>query len=473
MYSDHKRKKFPGSLYVRVKGVVPSKPLVTLSTPDRSSSKDVPDVASPAEASSAAPKISVAEWSRLPTQSCKLPNNKYADVPVSRRGASCVAFSHSGMFLACGSFAKLVVFNVVERKETARLAGHSGLVYEVDWSWDDTLLLSVSADCSAMVWSMKPLTKTPLFVLPHPSFVYCGKWLWSGGRLVTGGKDSTMRLWENSEFGFELLEEIEGHHGFISAVETRGDSLMFSGDSLGEVVMWTLEEGNWAISRKFSLRETAGAVVDAIHLHPGQRRIVVTSRGRGSIMLDVAAGVAVHTYRETHLNARSVTCLSPCGSLLFSFSPCNIINVWEFDTGNLVATYNQVFPDIGLSQTELSGSITYHSLEHMAAFAVLGCNYPVVLLDFDYHNDRSARLGLTLNNIGKPLELEPRGTPLKPCEEKNERNFPSSTEEDKNSTEDKLAAIVRKIDRVLAVKREMTSHTSLRPSHSKEKPITD
>ena len=53
--------------------------------------------------------------------------------------------------------------------------GHLNLVYDLEWSDDNELLLSASSDGTARVWDTTKFSAAPLKTLPHPCFVYCAR----------------------------------------------------------------------------------------------------------------------------------------------------------------------------------------------------------------------------------------------------------------------------------------------------------
>ncbi len=77
------------------------------------------------------------------------------------------------------------------------IGGHSGPVYELDWS-DHRTLLSASGDGTAQVWR---LGRDRREVLEHPAFVYCARFHPGAGAevVVTGGYDRVIRVWRWGE----------------------------------------------------------------------------------------------------------------------------------------------------------------------------------------------------------------------------------------------------------------------------------
>lgn len=68
------------------------------------------------------------EWSRIPGQSCRLPNTRIATLYPDPKGCLAVSFSHNGIFLACGTCNDIFIYavdGVLER----RLINHLGNLF--------------------------------------------------------------------------------------------------------------------------------------------------------------------------------------------------------------------------------------------------------------------------------------------------------------------------------------------------------
>lgn len=73
---------------------------------------------------------------------------------------------------------------------------HVGRVYQVAWSADSRLLVSGSKDTTLKVWDMK--RKKLMFDLPgHADEVYAVDWSPDGEKVASGGKDRRLRIWRN------------------------------------------------------------------------------------------------------------------------------------------------------------------------------------------------------------------------------------------------------------------------------------
>lgn len=76
----------------------------------------------------------------------------------------------------------------------AALRGHVQAVYTVAWSADSRLLVSGSKDSTLKVWNIK--NKKLAEELPgHEDEVFAVDWAPDGSRVASGGKDKILKLW--------------------------------------------------------------------------------------------------------------------------------------------------------------------------------------------------------------------------------------------------------------------------------------
>ncbi len=92
-------------------------------------------------------------WSRLAGQPCRIPNNQILKLPSGKKGCYSIRFSKSGSYLACAlveenQLSPIAVYEIPDGKLYTKLNGHFGLVYDIDWSYDDKYIVSASNDAT-------------------------------------------------------------------------------------------------------------------------------------------------------------------------------------------------------------------------------------------------------------------------------------------------------------------------------------
>ncbi|KAK7792381.1 hypothetical protein R5R35_007733 [Gryllus longicercus] len=417
--------RYPATLYVTVKGVIPPEniqpALRSQVVLQQEKTSDVLEFyksqdgenASKSSIGSHKNKMNNTEvqscpvWSRLPAQSCKVPNESKLNISTLAKGCFLVKFSNSGLLLACTmaneEMFSINLYTIPDGKEYAVFLGHRGLIYDLCWSSSDSMLLSGSADCTVCIWDVEKKRLNCLQMLPHPSFVYSAKfhghrsWL-----LATGCNDHIVRLWvrQHKANEYNLVQELEGHEGFINSLCFIQENGLLSADSMGSIFLWSCDKQSfsrknivpWEKVREFCVRELRGVVINKVIVHPGGQRLLIHSRDSLLRMLDVTTGIVIQWFRGA-INHRIQTssCVSPCGGLIFSASEDGTVYVWNADTGELIALYS------GLNFHSPITCVDYHPFEHMVVFSSHGSPSRVVVCTYDKMSQGSS-LGLQLMN---------------------------------------------------------------------------
>ncbi|CAH8513881.1 unnamed protein product, partial [Dicrocoelium dendriticum] len=355
-------------------------------------------------------------WRRSPDQPCRIPNEFIGsgtnellllpeDVTVSgsdartRRtcGSHAVKFSPNGKWIAVGSAseaasgsrppvvgqilstdAPVFVYKHPFRVQSAtphlQLAGHTKIVYSVDWSptpiisqvnrdskspgqmtaW---LLASASADGTVRVWWLPPeqlrgrFIKKDLGINPIgvSSPVHVTP---DDGKAVTG---------ETSRRG--IFCTVLGHPSFVYSAQFSPHPV--SGDEQDEQTVEHIlaTAGFDQIVRLWKIGQLKAEASYKLTLY------YVTFKLRGLISAQLLGG---QNYREL---LRS--CISPCGSFVFSGAEDHNVYVWSAITGDQVACYRQL---------QFSGSvksISFHPTQHVVVFASLDREQPVCVYAFN------------------------------------------------------------------------------------------
>ncbi|XP_033209980.1 jouberin-like isoform X2 [Belonocnema kinseyi] len=403
-WKSNKREKYPSSLFVTVSAVDPPKiePIYYEQLALNELSEVRSDVLKPLERTS--DEISLPKWSRLTAQSCKIPNDLLFETEIFENGSFYLAFSNDGKLLACTTSEdydfSIIVYKIDEKKIHVQFKGHKNFVYSLNWSQNDQYLLSVSSDHTARLWDVHEKIIQHIQLLPHPSYVYCGKFDPANSSIVvTGCYDHVARVWathQNSET-YELLQELEVHGGFVNSICFQKDGSLLTADSVGVIVLWIIKKNRrnpinkeWQIAKKIRIKDIQGVPINTIVLHPRGSRLLVHSRNNGLRLLDLATGVVLQRYEGLeNKRIQTAACISPCAGLVFCGGEDSTLNVWNLETGKQLAKYT-----ICDNYSTVS-CVDYHPYDHVLAFCTFGSPASVKLLLFD--KDASGeRVGLKL-----------------------------------------------------------------------------
>ncbi|KAK4326170.1 hypothetical protein Pmani_003281 [Petrolisthes manimaculis] len=395
------RLKYPSTLYISLEEVtLPSCPapalrsmLATQAEVGGDSVGTVQGSSSPASgcvpgsSSSQAKEVEV-RWGRRPHQSCQLPVQIISRLPPAPRGNMVVRFSHNGLKLACGSHGPIRIFQIPGGNPDFTLQGHLGLVYDLCWGSSDNLLLSASADATARVWQLNPGTEEP-FILTHPTFVYSAIFL-PGGHVATGCYDHLVRVWCKKKGEYSRVQELTGHHGFITTLcLTNTNTQVLSGDSQGVIFVWDLEGVSEEVSKgqrggrrvkflqqeqRVVLSELAGAPINTLVPLPGGTRLLVHSRDN-HLRLVCTRNWTVTLRMSGAVNVRQQLrgCITPCGSWVLAGSEDGTLHAWHSDTGQAALPLLSFLPGT-------ISCVDYHPHDHLAAVTFSTPDTPVLLL---------------------------------------------------------------------------------------------
>ncbi|XP_034190178.2 uncharacterized protein LOC117608732 [Osmia lignaria lignaria] len=391
-WKSNTRDKYPSSLFITLASIEPPKlePVFyqQLSLHDLSKASNETQKTSVRSSD----LINLPKWTRLAAQSCKIPNETIFETDTSENGCFYVVFSNEGKYLAC-SFSEehdypIIVYEVETKKIHVRFSGHNTFVYSLNWSNDDKYLLSVSSDQTARIWDVENQIVQHIEMMPHPLYVYCGKFDPENPSIVaTGCYDQIARIWiqDKKLKNRHLSQELEGHEGFVNSMCFQKNSNLLTADSVGIIIVWTVKKSRkissrkeWHISRKIRVRDIDGIIINTIVLHPLESRLLVHSRNNGLRMLDLATGVVLQKYNElNNQRIQSTACISPCGGLILCGGEDSSLNVWNLETGNLLAEYT--FDRNCRAVT----CVDYHPYDHVLAFSTFGNAAPVKVLRFN------------------------------------------------------------------------------------------
>ncbi|XP_041455755.1 jouberin-like isoform X2 [Lytechinus variegatus] len=391
------RQPYPATLYVTVKSIKPPQDInpatrslfATQEERGLMTYKELKETMSLRNKDQALSRANVPSlWSKLPGQTCRIPNKEILSLAGDKKGCHVIKFSHDGHLIACGCKDKdgypVIVYEIPDGREKCQFPGHYGLIYDIRWSPSGNDILTASSDGTARIWHIDMPDSAALKVFPHPSFVYTARYHPGYETfIITGGYDNFIRVWStesNSQTG-ELMYEFKGHEGFVNSIAFSPDGThMYSGDSQGRIILWKSagSNGNWMMKQHVDDKDVTGVPINSLQVHPSGRRLLVHCRDNHIRMLDLRLFCMMQNYVGV-LNFREQirSALSPCGSFVFSGSEDRHGYVWNTDTGEQVAAYTQ----LGYRQPVCD--VDYHPHEHMVALCSRGEGHPIQIYIYD------------------------------------------------------------------------------------------
>eukprot|EP00958_Prasinococcus_capsulatus_P016211 scaffold1786_cov398-Prasinococcus_capsulatus_cf.AAC.2 len=170
--------------------------------------------------------------------------------------------------------------------------GHKGDVTSLAFSPDTTQIVSGSADCSVMVWNLKPKLRAHRFE-GHQGPVFSVAFSPSGDLVASGGEDTKVRLWHPTEQGLYAVGQ--AHDDTVQSVGFSGDgSLVISGSADSNLVLWRTQQ----LQRCHTLTGHDRAVRSAQFSRDG--RLALSSSDDGQVKLwDIHTQTCVRTVKHS------------------------------------------------------------------------------------------------------------------------------------------------------------------------------
>jgi WD40 repeat protein len=182
-------------------------------------------------------------------------------------GAAAKIAPISGRLASLGGDNTAITWDHSWMKPEMIFTGHTQSINSVDWSPDETKLVTASMDGLANIWDVK--TGKLLFTLQgHAGRVNLALWSPDGTYLATGGEDSTLRLW-NPQTG-ELVRSIDTNAGEVSSLVWAPNSVrILSGHKDGRIQIWDTASG-----RLLETLQGHQGIITDLKWSPGEDKLI-------------------------------------------------------------------------------------------------------------------------------------------------------------------------------------------------------
>ena len=248
-------------------------------------------------------------------------------------------------------FLALLLVFINPQKGAAQLlrtfSGHHDWVQSVAFSPDGTKVLSGGKDNTLKLWETATGKILRTFS-GHDSSVESVAFSPDGTKVLSGSFDKTLKLWETATgrhvrtFSWSLLQPFSGHSEFVTSVAFSPDGTkVLSGSEDGTLKLWETATGKllrtfyWSLRYPFSGHDLG--VTSVAFSHDGTK-VLSGSKDRTIKLWETASGKLLLTFSGHDYWVESVA-FSPDGTKVLSGSRDNTLKLWETATGKLLRAF--------------------------------------------------------------------------------------------------------------------------------------
>jgi WD40 repeat protein len=168
----------------------------------------------------------------------------------------------------------------------------------------------------------------PVRLSQHANAINCVAFVGAGERVLTGGDDTTLALYDLIG---ETLSRLQGHDSpVLSCAASADGALAISGDQAGQVWLWdlrTMQQIRPLVAHR--------AAVAAVALSPDGRRALTGSADGSMILWNTETGAQLQRFAGQHRGGDSIDAVAfgADGAWVVSGASDDTLIVWDTDTG--------------------------------------------------------------------------------------------------------------------------------------------
>ncbi|MEB3156312.1 MAG: WD40 repeat domain-containing protein, partial [Cyanobacteriota bacterium] len=214
----------------------------------------------------------------------------------------------------------------------ANLRGHEGWVRSVAFSPDGSRIVSAGRDGTVRQWEVASGREIGAPLTGHQGVVLSAAYNAEGSRIVSAGEDGTLRLWD-ARSGTAIGAPLRGHEGWVrSAAFSPDGSRIVSAGRDGTVRLWDARSVK-GIGEP--LRSNQGALLSAAFNADGSR--IVSAGEDGTLLLwDARSGTAIGAPLRGHEGWVRSAAFSPDGSRIVSAGQDGVVRLRDARSGREV-----------------------------------------------------------------------------------------------------------------------------------------
>ena len=226
--------------------------------------------------------------------------------------------------IASGADSTVYVWDLKTQQLVNTLEGHSGRIWNVDFSKDGRYLASASFDYSAKLWDWETGTCLHTFC-GHDTWVFGMALSPDGQMLATSGMDKTIQLWD-CQTGKSLKSLQTGEDWMTDVAFSPDGKTILGGGSQGGLILLQVETG-----KPLQVLQEHTGFVSSVLFSPDGKTFASSSHDQSVKIWDAVTFECLRTLTG-HENMVSSVSFSHDGRTIASASHDETIRVWDLST---------------------------------------------------------------------------------------------------------------------------------------------
>lgn len=223
--------------------------------------------------------------------------------------------------------------------------GHSGFISSVQFSPDDSRVVTASDDNTAKIWDAQN-GRLLVELKGHVKKINTAKFSPDGIKLVTASSDSTVIIWE-VESG-KILHEMEGHADDVVWADFSPDGSKIVSASLDNTLkLWSVESGEQVMT----IRKD-NAQFHSVQFSQDGENLLTTSLNGAPAVWNTRTGKQIISLKWKYEMGPVYACINKDGSMIYTAGYDHIGSSWDAKNGELIRELN--IPKEQISSLQLS-----------------------------------------------------------------------------------------------------------------------
>ena len=256
--------------------------------------------------------------------------------------AFCPSSESSQLAVSCGSKVQICDLGFASVSENASWSKHKNIVHCLSYRKDGKLLIAGDGDGSANIYDVA-VSKTIIRRLRgHDGAIYAAAFCEDNTRVVTAGKDQTVKVWDVPTGQVSL--NLKGHSDSVRCLLTVGSDTVISAGADGNIIKWDISSHHHGEEVQKSAVVVHGHAVDRLALF--ESGAMFFSLGGGICRLwDLRTMQEVRPATGTkHTKPVTGAVVSACGDFIATSSFDMTLKIVRVSTWEVVVSFTSESP---------------------------------------------------------------------------------------------------------------------------------